>query len=683
MLGSPVISLLAGVGLVLVVAASPGAAQDVAAPRVMSARDTLRVNQVGNPRLSPDGEWVLYTQGMIDLEEPELLSVTNVWRVRVDGTANRQLTRGRKDALAPAWSPSGETIAFVSARGNEPETRTQVYFMHRDGGEAWQVTTHDESVNAFSFSPDGTKLLFTARDRVSDEEENFRQKRGDAEIVNRSFRMVHLWVHDLETSTTARVTDGDFVVANPDWSPDSQQVVFEMRPTPTANDRWRSDIWIVDVETGDRRLLYENSGSDTYPRWSPDGSTVAFASNEFGSSNTMHDKLQLLSLVETLPRQFLEEVDRNFSRPIWSTDGSYIFWAAGKGTSTSLFRVALSTGAVTETSTLGGRNDSWELSQDGDRWVWVHTSGEWPAEIYTATIGGSPVSLTDANAWLRDEAVGFGSVETVRWKNSNGMTIEGVVTKPVDFREGVPYPFILNPHGGPTSASLEAFDATNQFFAGNGYVVLQPNFRGSTNYGQTFVNANIDAWGIADYDDVMTGVDYILDMGWVDEDRLICFGWSYGGYLAAWIATQTDRFKAVSPGAGLTNLYSMYSTNDLQDYLASFFGGTPWTKTENYRRHSPMTYVADVMSPVLLMHGGSDTRVPPEQSMEFFQALKDLDKEVTFVRFPREGHGIREPLHRMDRLKRYAEFFGKHVDNPPVSERQVDLADAVSEEGKQ
>ena len=276
----------------------------------------------------------------------------------------------------------------------------------------------------------------------------------------------------------------------------------------------------------------------------------------------------------------------------------------------------------------------------------------------------------------------LGTVETVRWTNSDGEPVEGVLTKPVGYREGTAYPFIVNPHGGPTGASLAAFNTAAQFFAGNGYVVLQPNFRGSTNYGQAFVSANIDNWGITDYDDVMTGVDHAIEMGWADPDRLICYGWSYGGYLSAWIVTQTDRFQAVSPGAGLTNLYSMYSTNDIQDYLASFFGGTPWTAADNYREHSPMTYVADVESPVLLMHGGSDTRVPPEQSVEFYRALRDLGKDVTFVRFPREGHGIVEPLHQMDRLRRYAAFFGEHVDNPPISEDQPHEAEPAEDRGR-
>ena len=664
-----------GAALVLAAGPSPGAAQDAAGPRVLSARDTLRIDQVGDPALSPDGEWVVYTLRSHDMDDPDLEAVTQLWRVRVDGTGNRQLTRGARGATAPAWSPDGAVVAFLAARGDEENAKAQVHFLPADGGEAWPVTGHDEAVGWFSFAPDGSGILFTASDSLPEAEEERRKEEGDAEIVDASFQMTHLWLHDLETSQTRRLTGGDFTVANADWSPDSRQVAFEARPNPTANDSWRSDIRVVDVASGEQRLLHENGGSDTSPRWSPDGRTVAFASNPSASANSLHDRLTLADAVGETARVLLAEHDRNFTTPIWSVNGAHVFWATGDGTSTRLFRVGVESGAVTTASAPGGRNSSWSLSDDGTRWVWVHTAPDWPAEIYTATVDGEPLRLTDANAWLRDEGVRLGAVETVRWTNSDGHAVEGVLTKPVGYEAGRAYPFIVNPHGGPTAASVEAFDPAAQFFAGNGYVVLQPNFRGSTNYGQAFLSANVDNWGVADYDDVMTGVDHAIAMGWADPDRLVCYGWSYGGYLSAWIVTQTDRFKAVSPGAPLINLYSMYSTNDLQDYLAFFMGGTPWTVAGNYREHSPITHAANVTSPVLLLHGRADTRVPPEQSVEFYQALKDLGQDVTFVRFPREGHRIVESLHQLDRLRRYAAFFGEHVDNPPISEDQPHEAD--------
>ena len=652
-----------------------GPAQAGQEPRVLSATDTLRLNQVGSPTLSPDGEWVLYTRHTRDMEDDQFEARTQVWRVRVDGTARRQLTHATSDSRAPTWSPDGAQIAFLAARAgghDGDDARRQVHVLPVDGGEAYALTAHDEAVTAFRFSPDSTKLLFLARDGETDEEERRRTERDDALVVDETFRGTHLWVQDLHTDEATRLTEGRFTVGNPDWSPDSRRVVFERRPTPAANDGWKSDIWVVDVETGETRELYENGGSDASPRWSPDGRTIAFAANEVAASTTMFQKLYLISPQGGEPRTLLERFDNQFSTPIWSPDGRRILWSTGQGTSTMQFAVSIESGAVTAGAAPTGRNGDWDLSADGTRWVWLHTGPGWPAEVYTAGRDlADPVRLTDANAWLRDESVQLGAVETVQWRNSDGQTVEGVLTKPVGYEEGRRYPFIVNPHGGPSGASLEAFNAQAQFFAGNGYVVLQPNFRGSTNYGQAFVNANIENWGITDYDDVMTGVDHAIAEGWADPDRLICYGWSYGGYMSFWISTHTDRFKAISPGAGLTNLYSMYSTNDIQDYLASFFG-RPWTDEDRYRAHSPIRHVTNVTSPMLILHGSEDTRVPVEQSVEFYQALKDLGKEVTFVRYPREGHSFSEPRHLMGRLRRYAEFFGKHVDNPPISERTAD-----------
>ena len=277
--------------------------------------------------------------------------------------------------------------------------------------------------------------------------------------------------------------------------------------------------------------------------------------------------------------------------------------------------------------------------------------------------------MTDANPWLREEKIKVAKVEVIQWKNSENQSIEGVLTWPVDYEPGKKYPLILNPHGGPSGAVYESYRPSNQFFAGNGFMVLQPNFRGSSNYGQEFLNANRGQWGIRDYNDCMTGVDFCIEKGWADPERLVCYGWSYGGYMSFWIVTQTDRFKAVSPGAGLSNLYSMYSTTDIPHYLGWFFG-TPWDFEEVYEKLSAIRHVKKVKSPVLIMHGANDTRVPPEQSVEFYQALRDLGKDVTFIRYPREGHGIREPRHRIDRLRRYLYFFAKHVGLTPISEEK-------------
>jgi dipeptidyl aminopeptidase/acylaminoacyl peptidase len=648
-------------------------------PRVLSAKDTLRIARVSNPALSPDGSWVAYAKSTRAMEDKDLKSTTHIWKVKVDGAGRRQMTRGPESCTSPAWFPCGKKMAFLSTRGKfktedsdndsqNGDARSQIFFMYVDGGEAWQVTTHKESIQSFRISPDGKKIVFTARDPLSKEEKEKKKKKDDAEVVDEKFRMSHLWLYDIKEEKAARLTKGDFTVSDFRWSPDSTKIAYVTRPNTKVDERWNSDIWVMDIEEKKPEKLYKNPGQDINPRWSPDGKTIAFASDPHAGTSTWYKKLYLIPAGGGGARVLLKDFDLDFSNPIWSPDGKHICWGAGERTTTNLFSVDVQSGKFDRITPPRGGNSQWELSTDGTLWVWVHSSAMWPSEIYTADKVFQKVAiLTDANPWLREEKVQFGKVKTVSWKNTDGGEIEGVLTFPVGYEQDKAYPLILNPHGGPSGARIESFRSSNQFFAGNGFFVFQPNFRGSVNYGQEFVNANRDNWGIVDYDDCMTGVDYCVEQGWADPERLICYGWSYGGYMSYWIVTQTDRFKAVSPGAGLSNLYSMYSTTDIPHYLGWFFG-TPWDKEEMYEKLSAIRHVKNVKSPVLIMHGANDARVPITQAVEFYQALRDLGKEVTFVKYPRERHGIGEPRHQMDRLRRYLYFFAEHVNLTPISE---------------
>ncbi|MFQ5742316.1 MAG: S9 family peptidase [Acidobacteriota bacterium] len=657
------------------------------APLVLSAQDTLRFNTVSGPRISPDDQWVLYTKSRRDMDDEDLKSTTHIWRVAIDGGDRRQLTYGKESATSPAWFPDGKKIAFISSRGSEKgDDRggdiNQVFFIFTDGGEAWQVTEHEGGVSQFSISPDGSKLLFTARDRLSDEAKKKQKRKDDAEVVDEKFRMTHLWLFDIETGEEKRLTEGDFTVADPQWSPDSERIAYVTRRTPKVDDSSSSDIRVVNVADGESRKLYENGGPDTSPRWSPDGGTIAFASKPQIGNTQWYSKLYLISPADDAPKVLLEDFDLDFGTPTWSRDGRSIFWSTGEKTTVNLFSVDIESEEIERRTPRRGRNFQWQLSHHGGRWVWVHSDPTSPSEIFVAGSDlGNPIQLTDANPWLRQESVKLGQVETIRWKNGDGQWIEGVLTKPVGYVVGEKYPFILNPHGGPSGAVTESFNATNHFFAGNGYMILQPNFRGSSNYGQEFLNANRDNWGIRDYDDCMKGVDYCIARGLADADRMIAYGWSYGGYMSYWISTQTDRFKVVSPGAGLSNLYSMYSTTDIPAYMGWFFG-TPWDNEDIYRRLSPIRHVKNVTSSILIMHGARDARVPPQQGVEFYKALKDLGKDVTFVRYPRQGHGIREPRLQMDRLRRYLFYFSKHVGVTPISEKLWEAEQAKSKQEK-
>lgn len=637
-------------------------AQSSTRPRLMTVRDTQNFVSVGSPAIAPGDQWVLHTRTVRDWDDAQWRTKTHIWRVKIDGTGGRQLTFGDANTTAPAWFPAGDKIAFLSSRGAAPATPdsdgggTQVFFMHVDGGEAWQATKHAGGVSAFSISPDGKTLLLTAQDPLTAEDRRRRRDRDDAVVVDETFRWSHLWTFDIASGTEKRVTEGKFVVSDPQWSPDSRKVAYVTRPTTKVDDAAWADVWMVEVG-GTPRKFYENAGPDTSPRWSPDGTTLAVASKTQSGNTQWYDKLHLFPAAGGAPRVLLKDFDLDFAGPIWSRDGKLVYWSTGKGTRTELFGVDIATGELTTTrAPMAGVSGAWELSNDGNTWVFSHNTGTTSGDLWAVRREGTgyaqPVRLTNANPWIATEQVQLGQVEAIRWVNTDGGTIEGVLTRPVDYQAGTRYPLIVNPHGGPSSASTEGFSSFNQVLAANGFLVLQINFRGSTGYGQKHVNANQNTWGIGDYDDIMKGVDYVIAQGWADPNRMVAYGWSYGGYMTFWMSTQTDRFKLISPGAGLTNLYSMYSTTDIPAYLGWFFG-TPWENPGIYDKLSAIRHVKNVKSKMLIMHGADDARVPPTQADEFYKALKDLGKDVTYVRYPRQGHGITETRLAIDRNRRY------------------------------
>jgi dipeptidyl aminopeptidase/acylaminoacyl peptidase len=677
------------IALVFALAAAPAMAQekpaeptkkDAPAPKsksgkkLLSALDTLRVNGVGGPRLSPDGTRVAYTVSEVQMEkDKEWRTSTHVWIVPAAsgpsaslGTgAARQFTRGEKNSTSPAWTPDGKHIAFLTNR--EKDNEQQVWMMAADGGEAWQVTSHKGGVGGFQFSPDGKTLLLTAADPLSKEEEQKRKDRDDAFFFDQTYRVSHLWTWDIEKKEAKRLTEGKFTVSDPRFSPDGTRVSYVTRPTPRADDGDMSDIWVLTLATGEKRKLVENAGPDESPRWSPDGNWIAYGMREKGGGPEQ-GHLMVIPAAGGTPRKLTAKFALDAGTPVWAPDGKTIYFSTVTLQAVEIFAAEVASGNVKQVTSRGGITNIAEISADGRTMVGTLGGPARPSEVYSSNAAFTAFrTLTNHNAWLADYALG--DVESARWESTDGTEIEGVLTKPVDFDATRKYPLLLVPHGGPTGASLASFNSTVQVMAANGYLVLEPNFRGSTGKGEKFAQANKNTWGQGDYEDCMTGVDAIIARGWADAERLGAYGWSYGGYMTFWILTQTDRFKAVSPGAGLTNIYSMYSQNDIQRYLQWFFGdASPWETTDLYWDKSPMKYVKQVKTPTMILHGQNDTRVPIAQAQEFYRALVERGVPVEFVVYPRAGHGLNEPRHRVDRVRRYVMFFGKWLKNPSVTE---------------
>jgi dipeptidyl aminopeptidase/acylaminoacyl peptidase len=638
--------------------------------KLFGSTDALRVARVSSPRISPDGTRVAYLVAENDTEKEQAWKfVTHLWVVPSAGPSGdaRQFTRGEKSVSNLEWSPVGKILAFTMEAGEEKEAKPQVWFMYADGGEPWQVTKHKSGVRAFQISPDGKTLLLTATAPVSDDEEKRTKQKDDAVAVDRDFKMAQLWTWNIATGEEKQISKGDFTVSDARWSPDGLHVTFTSNPTPRLDDSPLQTAWVLEVASGAQRKLVQTSERTHTARWSPDAKKIAY----LGSAGAFLSKTNLFVVDANggTPKKLTTSFELNAGEPNWSKDGAQIYFSSDDHEALRVFAADVAAGAVRPLTDAVRIVDLSEISANGQAAVGTIGDSTHPDEVFRSDLTfASPERITNQNAWLAEYALG--ASEVVKWKSSkDGMEIDGIVTKPVDFDGMHKVPFLLNPHGGPTGASLLSFNPTEQIMASNGYMVLQPNFRGSSGRGEKFASANQNDWGDGDYKDDMSGVQAMVDKGWADPDRLGAFGWSYGGYMTMWIDTQTDKFKAISPGAGLPDLYSMYSQTDIHRYMTEFMGmKAPWDNFQEYWDHSPMKFVANVKTPTMILHGQSDTRVPIPQSEEFYRALYEKHVPVEFVTYPRENHGFVEPRHIQDRWQRYLVFFGKYLNNPPVTE---------------
>ena len=639
--------------------------------KLFGTAEALRVARVSSPRISPDGTRVAYLVAETPMEKDKdtWKTVTNLWVVPAAGpaTAARQFTRGEKSVSNPAWSPDGKLLAFTMDAGEEKDAKPQVWFMYTDGGEPWQVTKDKSGVRAFEFSPDGKTLLLTATAAPGDDEEKRSKQKDDAVVVDHDFKMAQLWTWNIATSEEKQISKGDFTVSDARWSPDGARVTFTTNPTPRLDEISLQTAWVVDVGGGTQKKLVETTELTHTARWSPDGRWIAFLESAGPFLNKTN--LFIVDAGGGTPKKLTASFELDAGEPHWSKDGRQIYFSAADHESLRVFGADVATGSVRALTGEGMVVNLAGISANGQTAVGTTGDATHPEDVYRSDLSfGSVEKITNQNAWLSDYALA--ASEVVKWKSSkDGLEIDGIVTKPVDWDGAKKVPFLLNPHGGPTGASFLSFNPSEQVMAANGYMVLQPNFRGSSGRGEKFASANQNDWGNGDFKDDMSGVQAIVDKGWADADRLGAFGWSYGGYMTMWIDTQTDRFKAISPGAGLPDLISMYAQTDIHKYLTEFEGvKTPWENYQEYWDHSPIKYINNVKTPTMILHGQADTRVPIPQSEEFYRGLVDRHVPVEYVTYPRENHGFTEPRHIQDRMQRYLVFFGKYLNNPPVTE---------------
>jgi dipeptidyl aminopeptidase/acylaminoacyl peptidase len=666
-----------------------------AAQRPITIDDHFQIREVEGPKLSPDAQWVAYTVKTPSLKEDN--SEQRIWMVPFAGGEAVPLTAEGVSSGNPRWSPDGKYLAFLSAR---QEGKTQVWLLNRIGGEAQRLTETPQDVDTFEWSPDSKRLCLILRDPTTEELEAAKKKDDDKEgedkpaqkkknktqkpwVIDRlqfkvdevgylDRRRTHLYIFDLATKKLTQITSGDYDDSDPAWSPDGAQLAFTSNRTSDPDRNYNNDIWTVAAGNTGKGAhptqLTTNPGDDHAPTWSPDGKWIAYVTQtepKLFEYATRH--LAVSPATGGEAKILTRSLDRNVDQIRFATDSKSLYFIADDDGTQNVCRIAITGGEVTRP--IGGRVMvySYSLAKSGEIAAQIDKMDR-PSEVYALPAsGGAPKQITHTNDALISQ-LKLSPGEYVHFKSQDGTTVSGYLYKPLDYTPGKKVPTLLRPHGGPVWAWYAEFQPDIQLFAANGYAVLLPNPRGSSGYGQKYCQAIFADWGNKDYQDDMAFVDFAVEQGIADPDKLGVGGWSYGGISTDFIIGQTTRFKAAISGAGEALNTALYGHDQYQkDYETEL--GRPWENEALWDKLSPFYKVAKITTPTLFMGGNIDWNVPILGGEQMYQALKSLGRETELVVYPDEYHEFKTPSHMKDRLQRYLAWYAHYVkgDSAPAT----------------
>lgn len=637
--------------------AFPLSAQD---RRPMTTDDALDMVQVGGGTISPDGSWVLFSKSELDWDENE--RKTTWWRVPTDGSEEPFRYIGQEGGSGFQFSPDGSRLAFTRT----VDEKRQLFVMRTNGGEAVQLSDHATAVGSWAWTDDGEAIVFVAEHERSSEEEKAREDGEDAIFVDEgpngqtTGQWNDLWSIEVATKEESRLTEAEHRIGSFSVSPDRSRVLYASRTENRRNQSNHSEIHLLDVGSGETRRLTNNRAPEGRLSWAPDGRRFLYEAPSDDDWDLRLDKLWVMDVESGDQRMVSGAFEGNIGTVEWTPDGSALLFGALQRTNYNLFRLELASGRVTQLTDHVGALRPTSFSADGSMMAYTVQDFDTPPDLWAGrTDGSAGTRLTDLNPWIEEEiALGEGSLTT--WRSADGTEIEGLVMVP-DGHAGGEIPLLLHIHGGPAGVFTNSFNPRNHVWAGLGYAQLSPNVRGSSGYTDELLRGNMRDIGGGDYEDLMTGVDHMIARGVADEEQLGVRGWSYGGILGGWTITQTDRFKGASVGAMVSDWTSEYGPGFNHDVSLWYIGGKPWENPEEWRYRSPLTHVANVVTPTLILHGMNDRTDTEPQSMMFFQALKDQGKTTRYIRFPREPHGFREPRHQRTRDVEEIRWIQKYV----------------------
>ncbi len=638
----------------------------VSAQAVWEPELQIKLKVAGTPRVSPDAKKVLYTVSEAVMTSDKSEYITQVWIGDVVSKQNMQLTFGEKSSSNPRWSPDGNWIAFLS---NRKDNKNNIYLLSLNGGEAEPLTEAKVSISDFLWSPDGKSIAYTMTDSKTEDEEKNDKARNDFRWVDENLKMSRLYVIGVQKDQNGKreprkLTDGNYNVDSFDWAPDSSRIAFSYTKTAIANDWPTADVSIVEIASGKTTVLANSPNvAESGPFYSPDGNSIALTSAE--PRWAQNAVIQVFPSGGGQPKSLAPSYDGSPGIVGWSSDSKKIYFSEAVGMITQTYSLDVATNKIAELNRSQNVLTGVSLNRTGTAFGYIRQTPEVPGDVYVAQASNfTSVRVSQVNADQKLPVTG--RTEVIQWKSTDGKIIEGLLTYPVGFQVGHRVPLILNIHGGPAGVFQQTFIGGRGVyplatFASRGYAILRANPRGSSGYGTEFRRANMKDWGGGDYQDLMTGVDRVIEMGVADPERLGVMGWSYGGFMTSWIVTQTKRFKVASAGAPVTNLMSFNGTADIPGFVPDYMGGQSWEAFDAYQKHSPMFNVKGVSTPTMIQQGDADIRVPISQGYEFYNALKAQHVPTRMLVLPRQPHGPTEPKMQLIAMKSNLEWFDKYL----------------------
>ncbi|MGA2072924.1 MAG: S9 family peptidase [Terriglobia bacterium] len=654
------------------------------AKRPITFDDMMKVQRISDPQVSPDGRLVAYVQAKVDFDANKV--VNHIWLISRGGGDPKQLTAGDGSDTRPRWSPDGESIAFISTRGG----KSQVWIIPVNGGEARQLTSLSTEADGVTWARKGGALLFTSdvypdcadeaciKKRLEEAEKSKVKARVIDELLFRHWnewrdgKYTHLFTVSAKGGTPLDLTPG--AMDSPTWflgapdgydiSPDGSEACFSSNRSGSSRVAWstNNDLFLVSTKGGEaRNITKDNPGSDASPQYSPDGRYIAYTSQARDGYESDLFRLRVYDRQTGSIKDLTTGFDQWVTNFAWAPDSDTIYFTAEESARQPVFKTSVSHPKVEKV--LAGMNDDVTVTPDGQSLVLTRTSLTQPTEIYRAAVsGGTPTQLTHANDALLAE-LEMNPAELVMTKGALGAEIQSLLLKPPGFDANTKYPAIVLVHGGPQSAWDDAWSYrwNAQMFASHGYVVIMTNFHGSTGYGQKFVEQISGDWGGACYQDIMMATDYLENLPYVDKDHIGAAGASFGGYMIDWIAGHTHRFKALVSHDGVYDSRSMYGETEEVWFDEWEHQGPPWAKRESYEKSSPSNHVQNIETPMLIVQGALDFRVPEGQAMQLFTSLQRRGIPSRLLYFPDEGHWVLKPQNSQLWYKTVLEWLDRYV----------------------